>query len=283
MKRVISLLRRTLGLNSGISDDEFDIRTLETIPTLPCNPEKLRHASTIDLHKILNDESLHEHWVKYSQDPVLAEIPDTSRAINPGDRRAIQYLIDFLRPKHVLEVGTHIGASTAWMSRLLKAHQEEDGVPFRLTSVDIKDVNSEADRYWLKFGATHSPRELMQRLGVSDSVQFIAQNSLEYLETCKEKFDFVFLDGNHRGPHVYREIPPLLERLNPNGVILMHDFCPNGQKLWEQENAITGPYLAVKRHTEEGKPLVAIPLGALPWGTKYQSNMTSLALLLRKD
>ena len=282
MNIVKSILRRFLGKNSGLSADEEDLRVLDTLPALPCNAERLRDASTIDLPGILHDKALHRRWSDSTQDPVLAGIPDTSRAINPGDRRAIHYLIDHLRPKSVLEVGTHIGASTAWMSRLLRSHQEEDGIPFELTSVDVKDVNSETDRYWSKFGANHSPRQLMELLGVGGSVRFIAQDSLAYLEQCKQNFDFVFLDGNHRGPHVYREIPLLLELLSPDGVILMHDYCPGGRKLWQQEPAITGPYVAVKRHREEGKPLVAVPLGALPWETKYGSSMTSLALLLRQ-
>jgi predicted O-methyltransferase YrrM len=39
--------------------------------------------------------------------------PDGTGGVNPGDRRAIYALIRKLEPRRVLEVGTHVAASTA--------------------------------------------------------------------------------------------------------------------------------------------------------------------------
>ena len=41
--------------------------------------------------------------------------------VNPGDRRAVYYLIRSLRPANVLEIGTHVGASTLHIAAGLEA------------------------------------------------------------------------------------------------------------------------------------------------------------------
>lgn len=283
MEIIKKVLCRIGVLGTPESEDQNDMRMLSGIPALPCNVEPLRGVSTISLADILLDGEYARQWEETCADPVLLAIPDVRRAVNPGDRRALHYMMDHFRPKRILEVGTHIGASTAWMASLLKRQALEDGVPFSLTSVDVKDVNCEQTKYWLKFGADCSPAERMSRLGVSDAVRFIASDSLEYLRETPDTYDFVFLDGNHRASHVYREIPHVLDRLSPGGVVLLHDYCPDGKILWNQEPVIIGPYEAVKRHQQEGKKLVPLPLGALPWETKYGSRLTSLAMLLKDD
>jgi len=65
-------------------------------------------------------------------------------------------------------------------------------------------------------------------------------------------------------------------------MILLHDYFPEMKPLWSDGSVFPGPFLAVNRLVKEGADLVALPLGSLPWPTKLQSNVTSLALLLRK-
>ena len=74
-----------------------------------------------------------------------------------------------------------------------------------------------------------------------------------------------------------------LKMLNPNGVILLHDYFPGMKPLWSDGTVIPGPYLATERFVKEGINLTVLPLGELPWPTKLGSNVTSLALLLRKN
>lgn len=66
----------------------------------------------------------------------------------------------------MLEVGTHIGASTACiglaMRRLCTEYPNE---AFRITTVDIQDINDTISKPWLRSGARYAPRELMNRLG----------------------------------------------------------------------------------------------------------------------
>jgi predicted O-methyltransferase YrrM len=45
----------------------------------------------------------------------IVQIEDMKTAgVNPGDRRALFYLVCALAPRHVLEIGTNVGASTAY-------------------------------------------------------------------------------------------------------------------------------------------------------------------------
>jgi hypothetical protein len=78
---------------------------------------------------------------------------------------------------------------------------------------------------------------------------------------------------------VYREIPAALELLRPNGLILLHDYFPALRPLWSDRVVIPGPYLATARLMREGAKFRVLPLKALPWPTKFGSNVTSLALL----
>lgn len=94
-----------------------------------------------------------------------------------------------------------------------------------------------------------------------------------------ETFDLIFLDGDHSAKAVYGEIPLALKRLNPGGVIVLHDFFPNGRPLWEGQAPILGSWLATARFQAEKAGFEVVPLGALPWDTKLGSRITSLAVV----
>ena len=112
-------------------------------------------------------------------------------------------------------------------------------------------------------------------------MEFFTSPSLSFLQTTNRKFDLIFLDGDHSAKAVYQEIALALKKLNPNGVILLHDYFPEMRALWKNGNIIYGPYLGVNRLLQEGVDAKVIPLGALPWSTKLDSNITSLALFLK--
>ena len=200
--------------------------------------------------------------------------------VNVGDRRAVFYLISAIKPTTVLEVGTHIGASTIHIASALATNSDND---VSLTSVDIKDVNSQVEKPWLNFGTTNSPAEMVEKLGHESFVNFYTDTSLKFLGQCQKKFDFIFLDGDHSAKTVYSEIPLALSLLNENGVILLHDYFPENKPLWSNNELILGPYLAGERLKNEGSDITIIPLGSLPWPTKLGSNTTSLALLVRTN
>lgn len=75
----------------------------------------------------------------------------------------------------------------------------------------------------------------------------------------------------------------MLKLLNKDGVILLHDYFPGLKPLWSDDGVIAGPWLAVNRLKNEGAKLSVIPIGKVPWKTKLNSNVTSLALLTKNE
>ena len=79
-----------------------------------------------------------------------------------------------------------------------------------------------------------------------------------------------------------KNLPLALNLLNPGGIILLHDYFPSGEPLWKNKIPDKGPYMAIKRAMNENENIKPIPLGCLPWETKLNSNMTSLAIISKK-
>jgi predicted O-methyltransferase YrrM len=239
----------------------------------------LRASSHAPLSAGLRDDRLEPQWRTVEKQIARFAIPDGTGGMNLGDRRAVYHLVSALQPASVLEIGTHIGASTVHVAAALRDHGRQG--QRRLVSVDIRDVNDPAAQPWRAYGAAHSPAEMVRALGC-DFVEFVARDSLAYLAARAERFDLIFLDGDHSARAVYREVPAALQRLAPGGVVLLHDYFPGMRPLWSDGAVIAGPWLAIERLRREGLPVIVEPLGELPWPTKQGSSTTSLALLLRR-
>lgn len=226
----------------------------------------------------LNNAEIFQNWEQDKNDitQILGH-EDKYGGVNPGDRRAIYTLIASLKPKHTLEIGTHIGASTLYIARALKA-ADNDG---KLTTVDILDVNA-PDAPWKTIGLKASPYQNAKSLDCAESITFTQSGSTTFLSQTDQKFDFIFLDGDHGAHTVYEELSLALKALAPNGVILLHDYYTNGNALFPDNNIIPGPYRALERIQAENNTISVQPLGHLPWTTKQGSRMTSLAVITAK-
>lgn len=259
-----------------------EMNALNGIPSASSvDSSSLQCSNKINLKAILVNEKIGKAWEDCKEQLNALAIPDLTGGINLGDRKAIFFLICFFQPKSVLEVGTHIGASTLNIAVALQHLFKNKKIKPSLRTIDVRDVNSPQDKPWLTFESPCSPKEMLHKLDLNQMVDFVHQDSLDYLRSTKHTYDFIFLDGDHSAKTVYQEIPLALERLNPNGVILLHDYFPNGKTHWGGRS-VYGSYLAVKRHIEEGAPIAALPIGELPWKTKHNSYKTSLTLLTKK-
>jgi len=199
--------------------------------------------------------------------------------VNKGDQRAIFYLMQHFNAERILEIGTHIGCSTLSFALALLYNNVSDP---HIDTVDIVDVNNERNKPWIQYKARFSPSEMLGEILCRDFVTFYKDTSLNYFKKCNDTYDLIFLDGDHSAPAVYKELPLAMELLNKNGIILLHDYFPDGRKLWPQTPPNYGPYRAIKKYIQSNSMIEVIPLGAMPWLTKYDSNNTSLAVLSRK-
>lgn len=248
-----------------------------------CDPRRLtRKLAEADIGGILSSDAIAKEWRTVENQMALMDIPEGADSVNPGDRRAVYYLVHHLRPRSVLEIGTHLGASTVHIAAAMRGTQRDEAqTNHRVTTVDIKDVNDQATTPWLHYGAGLSPAEMARSLGLSTEISFVTGGSLEYLASCEERYDFIFLDGDHAPNAVYQEIPAALNVLQSDGVILLHDYFPALKPLWSDGAVIQGPWLAVERLRSEGAKIKAMPVRELPWSTKLGSRRTSLAVLVR--
>jgi len=253
---------------------------LQKVGRLEFQAENLRKFTEAELVSIFKSEEIERHWQLAKQRlQEVCRIEDlTTDGVNTGDRRAIWYLVHALRPKSILECGTHVGASTIHLASAMKSVHDATQEPWKITTLDIYDVNDGPESYWKKYGLALSPRQMMAEYGCESHVEFLPEPSLSYLPRCQDRFDFIFLAGDHTSSTVYREIQIALQRLNKNGVILLHDFFPDHRPLWKNGSMVYGPYEAAKRLKSESVPIRVIPLGKLPWETKLNSHLTSLAI-----
>lgn len=249
---------------------------LAVMPKSRFSADSLRKASSLNLQSIFNDTAIERAWVE--DDNRISELygrGDTYGGVNPGDRRALYYLITALAPLRVLEVGTHIGASTLYIAAALARVNQAA----RVTTVDILDVNDNATGPWRQLGLSRSPADFASCLGLKAYIEFCAGHSVSFMAATAKRFDLIFLDGDHRSTAVYSEMSGALPLLVNGGVILLHDYYPDGRALYPDKATITGPFHALSRICGENPSIRVVPLGALPWPTKQGSNLTSLALV----
>jgi predicted O-methyltransferase YrrM len=248
-------------------------RSLRRVDAIRTDCRSLTRSLTAEaLSRTFQSPDLSAEWTHAEKRIGQLQITDMSQGVNPGDRRALWYLVRHLRPQNALEIGTHIGASTVHLAAALPSGG-------RLVTVDIEDVNDETAKPWLHHGAAASPAQFAAQLRLN--VEFVTSDSLGFLSSCKsETFDLVFLDGDHAAATVYQEIPAACRTLRRGGVIVLHDFFPNLMPLWPNGVVIEGPWRAVERLRAEDARLEALPLGELPWPTKLGSRVTSLAVLV---
>lgn len=263
------------GGDRGLTACRNEQAALDAVVTIPCSADRLADVP-FDASRIFTDPTVASLWRLAERELNALAIPDQTGGVNPGDRRALFSLAAFFKPSRVLEIGTHIGASTTHLATALKAASASS-----LVTVDIVDVNDDRARPWLTYGAARSPREMLAALGCERLVTFVQSDGKTFLRGTAERFDMIFIDGDHHAAATYQELALALSRLSPGGLIVLHDYYPHAAPLWRESAPIVGPFLAAERVSAEGCALRVVPLGELPWPTKHQTRLTSLALVVR--
>ncbi|HWB12520.1 MAG TPA: class I SAM-dependent methyltransferase [Pirellulales bacterium] len=263
------------------SDLLREFQRLSDLRSVACDVTALRSLTRLQIGEMFKNHAIDAEWRDVERTLGTLELPEFTGGVNPGDQRAIYYLIRYLRPSRVLEIGTHIGCSTLSAALALNRIRNLDNTfTPALVSVDIRDVNDETEQPWMQAGASYSPARMLELARCRDVVDFAVCPSLEFLTSrCDTAaFDFIFLDGDHSAPTVYQEFPAALRRLAPGGLILLHDYFPNLSPLWSNNAVVPGVFLGLQRLLNEGAEFSVLPLGELPWPTKLGSCVTSLAL-----
>ena len=122
---MFQLLRAWIRRAGGFRRERASLRGL---PTATLDVANLRAISKADVEEAFSPHgAIAAEWSEVSsQIDRIALIKDmTTAGINPGDRRAVYYLIRALRPRRVLEIGTNVGASTLHIAAAMKRNNED--------------------------------------------------------------------------------------------------------------------------------------------------------------
>jgi predicted O-methyltransferase YrrM len=240
-------------------------------------PDSLRTSNDFLLPRILGDEDALASWEADRAEIEKIYSPQTTyNGVSPGDRRALYTLARALKPASVLEIGTHVGATTLYLARALKTNGGG-----HLTTVDTYDVNDPVNGSWKKYGISLPVQQALEQADLADRVTFRADKTAEFLNKTDLNFDMIFLGGDHSAVPIYNGVSAALRRLSPDGIIILHNYYPDGKSLFPGEPPVYGPYLGMRRVMSEHKGVHVVPLGDLPWPTRSDSHKTSLAVVLK--
>jgi predicted O-methyltransferase YrrM len=117
------------------------------------------------------------------------------------------YLSKITNPK-ILEIGVDVGQT------LLPLFQNFtiQNIPFEYTGIDIrKDENL----LGILSNFIRSEHHI---------VKYEIANSLEWLPKCENKFDIIFIDGDHNYKTVYEELKHVPRLLNHGGIVVCDDY-----------------------------------------------------------
>ncbi|HUS56283.1 MAG TPA: CmcI family methyltransferase [Thermohalobaculum sp.] len=256
-----------------------DAAQLSMTPTVNFDTKFLKKQSDLNLAKIFSNHASSDSWdTSHEKIHSLYAGNKQTGGVNIGDRRILYYLAIAQSPKRILKIGTNIGSSTLHLAYALKQIRSDS----RITTVDIDDVNHPEAGVWRKIGLPLSPLEMSEQLGCLDIIDFKTTPSLDFMNSTEHRYDFIFLDGDHRAKTVYQEVSAALSLFGSDGIIILHDYYPRGEALFPDEKIISGPYLALEKIMRENSDIGVLPLGRVPWQTKQDTNLTSLAIVVKK-
>ena len=118
-------------------------------------------------------------------------------------------LVDFKKPKSILEIGTSNGFSGLWLNLNLDVSSKFTTIEIDKTRYELAKANFES-------------------VGLSN-FNCVHSDALKYLSYCEDKFDFVFIDAGHC---LYQDILDLLiskKLLTENSILIFDNVSSHSQ------------------------------------------------------
>ena len=121
-----------------------------------------------------------------------------------------------------IELGTFLGRSTCYFAQRLK----ESGKKVKFYACDIFDgtVAPFMPEDWQRnFFVVFLDN--LKKQGIDDMVIPFVGDSLDFVKNFEDKsVSFIFIDDDHRGDHIYKELVAWYPKLKPDGIMAGHDF-----------------------------------------------------------
>ncbi len=175
-----------------------------------------------------NQEAIEDYCVSHSTAPsslceglyeeTTKNVPRSQMLIGPMAGSVLGLLIDSVRAKRVLEIGTYTGYSALAMAERLPSDGE----------VVTLDINEETVAVGKKYWA-QSPH--------GKKIKFQVGPALETMKSLKGPFDFILIDADKSNYIHY--FKGALELLSPNGTIVMDNTLWSGRVLGDKKDMDT--------------------------------------------
>ncbi len=137
---------------------------------------------------------------------------------------------------NILEIGSYEGLSTVFFLSTLKNSSIYCVDPF----VDFEE-NKDKDFNQVFENFKHNTQEFKSRIRLSKTTSDVFFN-----KEINEKFDLIYIDGNHHADNVYRDSINSFKLLNTGGIMIFDDF------LWDYYKEINlNPIGGVKKFISE--------------------------------
>lgn len=152
--------------------------------------------------------------------PFLGELRKEAQAsgipiVKPETEALLSFLVELVRPKRILEVGTAVAYSAISMA----VSMPEDG---RIITLE-------------NYGPRISEARMnIEKSGFSDKIRLLPGDAGETLETLSGPFDFIFMDAAKGQYGVW--LPAVLRLLRPGGVLISDNVMMDGEILESRYN-----------------------------------------------
>ncbi len=118
--------------------------------------------------------------------------------------------------KNILEIGTHKGTCTVLMSKIFPNA--------KITTVDLPDHYKVVNEKGVDF-----IKQRNKLLSSSDNIEFKQENSLDLISN-DNKYDLIFVDGDHVSPVVTSDIINSVRMINKGGFVVCDDVYKSETK-----------------------------------------------------
>jgi len=151
-----------------------------------------------------------------------------------GHKRFIYDFVRNIKPKHIVELGTHKGTSFFSMCQAVK----DGGLSTRLSAADTWKGDPHAGFY--DESVYKDVQKIAQTYYQSLNVDLIRKSFDEAVTDYKKSvIDLLHIDGMHTYEAVKHDFETWISKLKPNGVIVFHDTNEKRNdfgvyKLWEE-------------------------------------------------
>lgn len=158
-----------------------------------------------------------------------------------------KFIPKYTEEKRMLEIGSFEGKSTVWFLENVLINNKSTITcvdPWTSYSQDINSFNS-YNKTETEWNFTNHIKTFIYNIYQSGHPEKVIINKgfshkiLPKLINDGEKYDIIFIDGNHTSPFVLSDCVMSWYLLNDNGIIIFDDY------LWGDINSTTAPKIAI--------------------------------------